>query len=140
MNELNFQLFDSIEEEAIASPRHRMNYDLRTQAMDENPLWKDSSQRMLNVMMRNTVIPIHRHTESSETVIVLRGCGDEVIYDEKGQEVERVTLRYGSECSAVQVPRNVYHTFIPHEDGTVIFEAKDRAYNPEKTEELFLDD
>lgn len=140
MKELDFQLFDSIEGEAEVSPRHRMNYDLRTQAMDEDPLWHDTSQRMLNVMMKDTVIPVHRHLETSETVIVLRGSGDEVIYDTEGQEVERVTLRYGSECSAVQVPRNVYHTFIPHEDGTVIFEAKDRAYNPEKTEELFLDD
>lgn len=86
--------------------------------------------------MKYTVIPIHRHTETSETVIVLRGSGDEVIYDDKGQEVKRVTLQYGSECSAVQVPRNVYHTFIPHEDGTVIFEAKDRAYDPESTEDL----
>ena len=136
MNIVDFNLFDVIEREAKASPRHRMNYDLRTQAMDESLLWRDTSQRMLNVMMKDTVIPIHRHTETSETVIVLRGSGDEVIYDDKGQEVERVTLQYGSECPAVQVPRNVYHTFIPHEDGTVIFEAKDRAYDPESTEDL----
>lgn len=140
MKVLDDYLFDVIESEAKASPRHRMNYDLRTQAMDKDPEWRDTSQRMLNVMMKDTLIPIHRHLETSETVIVLRGSGDEVIYDSKGQEVERVTLRYGSECTALQVPRNTYHTFIPHEDGTVIFEAKDRAYNPEKTEELFLDD
>lgn len=136
MKLLDKTLFDSIEEEAKVSPRHRMNFDLRTQAFDENPTWHDSSQRMLNVMMKDTVIPIHRHNETSETVIVLRGSGDEVIYDDKGIENERVTLRYGSECAAVQVPRNVYHTFIPHEDGTVIFEAKDRAYDPEKTEDF----
>ena len=136
MKVLDDYLFDVIESEAKASPRHRMNYDLRTQGMDEDPEWRDTSQRMLNVMMKDTVIPIHRHTETSETVIVLRGSGDEVIYDDKGQVVDRVTLQYGSECSAVQVPRNVYHTFIPHEDGTVIFEAKDRAYDPESTEDL----
>lgn len=138
MKLLDKTLFDSIEEEAKASPRHRMNYDLRTQALDEDLSWRDSSQRMLNVMLRDTVIPIHRHSETSETVIILRGSGDEVIYDEKGIEMERVTLRYGSDCAAVQVPRNVYHTFIPHEDGTVIFEAKDRAYDPEGTEELLV--
>lgn len=136
MKILDDYLFDVIEREAKASPRHRMNYDLRTQGMDEDPEWRDTSQRMLNVMMKDTVIPIHRHIETSETVIVLRGSGDEVIYDDKGQVVDRVTLQYGSECSAVQVPRNVYHTFIPHEDGTVIFEAKDRAYDPESTEDL----
>ena len=136
MKQLDISLFDKIEEEARMSPRHRMNYDLRTQAMDEDPLWSDMSQRMLNVMMKDTVIPIHRHAETSETVIVLRGSGDEVTYDSLGSETGRVTLRYGSGCCAVQVPRNVYHTFIPHEDGTVIFEAKDRAYDPERTEEF----
>ena len=136
MKTLDFELFDKIEEEAKASPRHRMNYDLRTQATDEDSSWHDTSQRMLNVMMKNTVIPIHRHAETTETVIVLRGSGDEVLYDDNGYEVERITLRYGSPCAALQVPRNVYHTFIPHEDGTVIFEAKDRAYNPEGTEEF----
>ena len=133
MKILNYNLFDTIEEEAKISSRHRMSHDLRTQALDEDPNWRDCSQRMLNVMMTDTVIPIHRHTASSETLVVLRGSGDEVTYDETGKETARVTLRAGSECAAVQVPRNVYHTFIPHEDGTTIFEAKDRAYDPEST-------
>ena len=136
MKRLDIELFDTVEKEAKISLRRRMNYDLRTQAMNEDSTWRDTSQRMLNVMMKDTVIPIHRHSETSETVIILRGSGDEVTYDDEGQELERVTLRYGSECAAVQVPRNTYHTFIPHEDGTVIFEAKDRAYDPEKTEEF----
>ena len=136
MEKIDNKLFDRVREEAKVSSRRRMNYDLRSQAMDSDRSWKDISQRMLNVMMKDTVIPIHRHSETSETVIILRGSGDEVIYDEKGNETERVTLQYGSECAAVQVPRNAYHTFIPHEDGTVIFEAKDRAYDPVGTEEL----
>jgi len=136
MKMLNNELFNEVLEAAVASPRLRMHYDLRTQASDSDPLWRDSSQRMLNVMMKDTVIPIHRHAETTETVIVLKGSGDEVIYNDKGEEIERVTLRYGSDCPAVQVSRNAYHTFVPHEDGTVIFEAKDRAYDPIKTEEF----
>ena len=143
MKILDKELFNKIEKEAKASPRRRMNHDLRTQAEElvsgfkfQDSGWRDTSQRMLNVMMKDTVIPIHRHSETSETVIILRGSGDEVTYDSEGNELQRVTLRYGSECAAVQVPRNTYHTFIPHEDGTVIFEAKDRAYDPEKTEEF----
>ena len=136
MKILDYRLFDNIVELAKENPRRRMNLDLRTQSMDTDSGWKDTSQRMLNVMMKDTVIPIHRHAETSETVVILKGSGDEVIYDERGEEIERVTLRYGSDCPAVQVPRNVYHTFVPHEDGTVIFEAKDRAYDPIKTEEF----
>ena len=88
MKILNFGLFDNIEEDAMSSSRHRMNHDLRTQAMDKDPSWHDTSQRMLNVMMKDTVIPIHRHSDTSETVIVLRGSGDEVIYNEKGERLD----------------------------------------------------
>lgn len=130
------KLLDELTERAKGNPRRRMHYDLRTQATENSPTWSDSSQRILNVMMKDTVIPIHRHNETSETVIVLKGSGDEVTYDHEGQELERVTISADSNCRAVQVPRNVYHTFIPHEDGTVIFEAKDRAYDPERTEDL----
>lgn len=136
MKVIDEKLLNEVSEQAKSSPRLRMNYDLRTQAFDENPDWKDTSQRMLNVMMKETVIPVHRHTETSETVIVLRGSGDEVTYNDFGEETERVTLAADSGCRAVQVPRNVYHTFVPHEDGTVIFEAKDRAYDPVGTEEI----
>lgn len=52
------------------------------------------------------------------------------------RQLERLTITADSGCRAVQVPRNVYHTFIPHEDGTAIFEAKDRAYDPDGTEEF----
>ena len=136
MKVIDEELLDEVSVQAKASPRLRMNFDLRTQAFDSDPDWKDTSQRMLNVMMKDTVVPIHRHTETSETVIVLRGRGDEVTYDDDGHELERVTLAADSGCRAVQVPRNVYHTFVPHEDGTVIFEAKDRAYDPEGTEDI----
>ena len=136
MKVIDEELLNEVTVQAKASPRLRMNFDLRTQAFDSDPDWKDTSQRMLNVMMKDTVVPIHRHTETSETVIVLRGRGDEVTYDDDGHELERVTLAADSGCRAVQVPRNVYHTFVPHEDGTVIFEAKDRAYDPEGTEDI----
>lgn len=136
MKVIDEELLNEVSVQAKASPRLRMNFDLRTQAFDSDPDWKDTSQRMLNVMMKDTVVPIHRHTETSETVIVLRGRGDEVTYDDDGHELERVTLAADSGCRAVQVPRNVYHTFVPHEDGTVIFEAKDRAYDPEGTEDI----
>ena len=64
---LDNKLFDSIQEQAEDSPRRRMNYDLRTSA-------EDSSQRMINVLMSDTVIPIHRHTDTSETVVICRGA------------------------------------------------------------------
>lgn len=59
-------LLDNLAEEARRSPRLRMNYDLRNSS-------GDGSQRMLNAMEPGTLIPVHRHTKSSETVVVIRG-------------------------------------------------------------------
>ena len=134
MKDLNFKLFDEILPLAESSPRRRMHYDLRT-SVEENG-WSDMSQRMLNVMMADTKIPIHRHQETNEVVIVVRGSGCEVVYDEKGNEIERTEMCAGGKCPGVVVPKGAWHTFIAHEDGTVIFEAKDRPYDPERTEEF----
>ena len=65
MKRLDIELFDTVEKEAKISLRRRMNYDLRTQAMNEDSTWRDTSQRMLNVMMKDTVIPIHRRHHST---------------------------------------------------------------------------
>lgn len=126
---------DKVAEEAKASPRLRKNYDLRTQAFEASD-WHDQSQRMLNVLMPGTVIPVHRHNETSETVICIRGAVEEVFFDSGGAVLESHVLRYGSPCCAIQVPRGVYHTCRCLEPGSVIFEAKDRAYDPVGTEDL----
>ncbi len=75
---LDTELFDKILRDAEASPRGRMHFDLRTSI--EGQGWQDSSQRMLNVLTPGTEIPIHRHPETSETVIVLRGAVEEVFF------------------------------------------------------------
>lgn len=131
---LDFELFDSILPAAEASPRGRMNFDLRTQTGDKD--WRDMSQRMLNVLTPGTEIPIHRHNETSETVIVLRGAVEEVFFDSDGRITDRFELRYGGPRPGIQVPRGVYHTCRCLEPGSVIFEAKDRPYDPERTEDL----
>ena len=122
-------LLDDLTTLAKASPQLRMNYDLRNSAADQ-------SQRMLNAIEPDSVIPIHRHNETSETVICIRGAVEEVFFDAEGTVLESHVLRYGSECCSIQVPRGVYHTCRCLEPGSVIFEAKDRAYDPARTEDM----
>ena len=137
---LDNKLFDEILLRAQESPRRRMNFDLRTQAQPPvgvgNEGWQDQSQRMLNVLMTDTVIPIHRHNDTSETVIVCRGKVREEFYDAQGNKTAEFVLEAGGECPGVQVPMGQYHTCVCLEDGSVIFEAKDRAYDPEGTEDF----
>lgn len=137
---LDNTLFNKIQLLAEESPRRRMHYDLRTEADapagigHEN--WKDMSQRMLNVLMTDTVVPIHRHTETSETVIVCRGKVREEFYDADGNKTAEFLLEAGGDCPGVQVPKGQYHKLVCLEDGSVIFEAKDRAYDPVLTEDF----
>ena len=51
-------LLDNLTTQAQASPRLRMNLDLRNSDAD-------SSQRMLNAIEPGSVVPIHRHQKSS---------------------------------------------------------------------------
>lgn len=146
MLKLNDELFAYVSEKAIVSPRRRMHYDLRTQAfepMTSNGIceWLDTSMKMLNVMMKDTIIPVHRHNDTNEVVILLAGSGDEVEFlvdSFTGElvEVSRVHLEIGV-CMGVVVGRAAWHTFIPTEDHTVIFEAKDGVYDPITTEDIW---
>lgn len=131
LKRLDFELFDQVLAQAEASPRHRMHYDLRDSVEEE-------SQRMLNVLEPDTVIPIHRHNDTSEIVAVLRGKVKEILYDDKGVETDSCVMEYGSNCPAVVVPQAVYHTAVCLEPGSVILEIKAKKYDPVLTED-FLD-
>ena len=86
-------LLDHLTGQAKASPRLRQHFDLRDSSDDE-------SQRMLNAIEPGTVIPIHRHTQTSEDVVILRGRAEEVFYDNTGKETGRYLLVPGSDTPA----------------------------------------
>ena len=122
--EINKGLLESMHEQAYESPRLRMNYDLRTTSAD-------TSQRMLNALLPGTEVPIHRHEETTETVVCLCGRLEEMIYVEKEdgtfQEVSRHLLCPAEGMYGIQIPAGAWHTICVLEPS-VIFEAKDGAY------------
>ena len=123
------KLLDELTARAQASPRLRMNFDLRDSV-------EDGSQRMLNAIEPGTVIPVHRHTMTSEDVVVLRGRAEEVFFDDHGKETGRWLLVPGSEMPAIHVPIGQYHTCRSLESGTVIIEFKNTKYDPATTEDI----
>ena len=106
-----------------------MNMDLR------NGL-EDKSQRMLNAIEPGTVMPIHRHLKSSETVTILRGRIRWVFYDDMGNETESVTLDADGDLRCLNVPKGQWHSLVCECSGSVIFEAKDGAYAPLQPDEI----
>ena len=114
---------DALLASAAESPRLRMNHDLRNSAAD-------TSQRMLNALLPGTVVPVHRHEDTAETVVCLRGRLWEVIYEEvdnKFREVSRHLLCPAEGLHGMQVPAGAWHT-IEVLEPSIIFEAKDGAY------------
>ena len=139
--EINKELLERLFEQAKDSPRLRMNYDLRTSAAD-------TSQRMMNALLPGTEVPIHRHEDTTETVVCLCGRLEEIIYEEVVEyvsertsgtedvmrrstfkEVERHLLCPAEGLYGIQIPKGAWHT-IRVMEPSVIFEAKDGAYVP----------
>ena len=116
-------ILDELTAKAKTGERLRMNLDMRTSS-------DDTSQRMLNAVEPGTIVPIHRHCFTAETVIIVRGKVKEIFYDDNGNVTEEVLMEVGGECPMVQIPAGMWHTIEALETGTVIFEAKDGAFAP----------
>ena len=145
-------LLDKLTAQAQASPRLRMNLDLRNSDAD-------SSQRMLNAIEPGSVVPIHRHRTTSEVVVMLRGRAVQEYYDDEGRVVASFELRsWGDARSksgmtevesgvtegeamtevvcAMSIPAGQWHKLVALESGTVIFEAKDGPFEPLAPEDV----
>lgn len=121
---INQAILDNLTEQAKASPRLRMNLDLRNSADDQ-------SQRMLNAIEPGSQLPIHRHQKTSETMVCLRGRLQVEFYD----ELERIctdsfVIEPNGVNVAVSIPMGIWHTVHALESGTCILEMKDGAYEP----------
>ena len=117
------ELLDDLTAQAKASPRLRMNYDLRNTA-------EDSSQRMLNAIEPGSPLPIHRHRHSSETVVCLRGHLRALFVDGDGRLMDSIDLIPNGSIVALNIPLGQWHTVEVLESGTVILEVKDGKYEP----------
>ena len=126
---INADLLDKLTAQAKTSPRLRMNFDLRNSPADQ-------SQRMLNALEPGTVMPIHRHRNSSETVAVLRGKVKWIYYNDQGEITDTFLVAPDSNLVGLCVPMGQWHSLECLETGTVILETKDGAYAPMNEEDI----
>ena len=126
---IDVTLLDELTAQAKVSPRLRMNFDLRNSPNDQ-------SQRMLNALEPGTVMPIHRHRHSSETVVVLRGKVKWVYYNDQKEITNTFIVAPGSDLVGLSVPMGQWHSLECLETGTVIFESKDGAFEPTRPEDV----
>lgn len=146
MIQIDKELIDALFAKADASDRRRMNYDLRTSS-------NDGSQRMLNALLPGTSVPIHKHPNSNENVLLLQGKLVEILYEEETlgeslpmgedsqyvfngkrlRETKRIVLDPAADVHGCVVPANVWHT-VEVLEPSVIYEAKDGAFGSDGSE------
>lgn len=124
-------LLDNLTEQAKVNPRLRQAYDLRTTP-------EDGSQRILNAVEPGTVLPIHRHRSSTETVVVLRGKVVQHYYDDNGNKIDSFVLAPNTANVGMSVPVGQWHALESLEEGSVIFECKDGAYEPLSVDDILM--
>ena len=125
------QLLDTLSAQAKASPRLRLAYDLRNTP-------EDNSQRMLNALEPGTVMPIHRHRKSSESICMVRGKMIMRLYDDNGNVTDEFVMAPLSNPSVpmIHVEAGQWHSLEVLEEGTVVFEVKDGKYEPLQEDEI----
>lgn len=126
---LDKQFLDQLSKSASENPRLRASYDLRNTDQDK-------SQRMLNALHPGTILPIHRHPFTAETLIMVRGSICQKFYNNQGEVTDTFVLNAGGECSVLQIPVGQFHSLECLEEGTVIFEAKDGPYMPVSADDI----
>ena len=125
---INKEFLGKFFEQAVQNPRLRQSYDLRTSS-------DDNSQRILCALLPGTVVPIHRHPNSNENVLLLCGKLVEVVNDENGKEIERIHLDPTIGNYGCVIPPGAWHT-VEVLEPSVIYEAKNGKYGEDGSETL----
>jgi len=125
------KLLDEVTERAKTSERLRMNYNLHDSL-------EAKAQRLLNALEPGTLLPVHRHRNTTETYIVLRGAIRVMFYNDERVLTNDFRVSAPDEVYGVHIPAGQWHTLEVLESGTVIFEVKDGPYAPLKPEDILI--
>lgn len=117
---------NTIIQQANASPRKRQTYNFHTQAAD-------TLQRMINAMQPGTYIAPHKHEnpDKREAFLIIAGKILVVEYDDKGNIADHIILSPENNNYGVEIQAGIWHSLIPLETNTVIYEVKDGPYDPD---------
>ena len=117
------KLLDEVTERAKGSERLRMNHNLHDSL-------QSGAQRLLNALEPGTVLPVHRHRQTAETYILLRGRLRVFFHDNDGRLSDSFLLDPLEGQYGIHIPAGQWHSLEVLQSGSVIFEVKDGPYEP----------
>ncbi|GBF51359.1 cupin fold metalloprotein, WbuC family [Leptospira ryugenii] len=121
---INHQLFDTILNQALASPRKRRNHNFHQLT--------EVYQRFLNVLTKDTFIAVHRHLldPKPETFVILQGKVGFLIFNEDGSIKEKHCLSSEGPVVGIDIQAGVWHNLICLSNYAICFEGKSGPYDP----------
>ena len=99
---LTTKILDETSAKAKTSPRLRMNWNLHES-------FDDSVQRMFNALEPGTEVPIARHPDSAESLIILRGRLRILIFNDNKDIIEDVVIDPRTDNIGYHVPKGIWH-------------------------------
>lgn len=126
---ISIDFLDNVSSQAKESHRLRMNYNLH-ESLDAKV------QRLFNAMEPGTIIPIQRHQNTAETLMLVRGKMKVQLYDDNKNVIEEAILSHESGNYGVHIPVGVWHCVEILESDTVMFEVKEGPYAPLALEDI----
>ncbi len=120
---------DETSRQARSSARGRMNHNFH-ERLD------DPFHRLLNAMEPGTFLPVHRHRDKDEGIIVLRGRVASFIFDEAGAIVQQTIVDPRDGVYGFDIPAGEWHGLLVLEKDTVVYETKPGPYRPLDPEEI----
>lgn len=121
MKQITDSMLAALSQQASLSPRLRANQNLHQQL-------DDPIQRLAIAMQPGTVVLPHRHANTWELLLPLRGRFVVLIFDDAGTVTERTVL--GEGCNVLEFPAHTWHAVLSLDAGGVIFEVKHGPYQP----------
>ncbi|WP_455205949.1 WbuC family cupin fold metalloprotein [Kaarinaea lacus] len=119
------ELISNLSAKAESLPRRRANYNVHEQL-------EDVVQRLYNAMEPNTYVRPHRHEGEQrwEFFQIISGSAKILIFDDQSTVLQNVQLSNFGPNIAIEIESNAWHTVVPLEPQTVLFEIKKGPYTP----------
>lgn len=129
MKQITAHELDAMSEQAGKLPRLRTHHML-------HPQLSDPVQRLAVAMEPGTYIRPHRHPQTWELLIPLRGRFVVLQFDHQGVVTQRTLL--GATTKVLEIPALAWHAVLSVDPGGVIFEVKQGPYQPLKPDDCLL--
>ncbi|MGY3605915.1 MULTISPECIES: WbuC family cupin fold metalloprotein [unclassified Bradyrhizobium] len=94
-------------------------------------------QEMLIVMHRSSYVRPHRHTSKVETLTIVEGSCDALLFDETGRVTQAIPMSAppGDGCFFYRMPDGIFHTLVFRSEWLVFLETTIGPFDPALTEQ-----